>query len=158
MTSVYNSTHGIKQPKISTHNQICTQNISAPSVRGSESTWQMLTNIWPHNPSEVEQSCPCRDRQTAWGTGLLRDLLPFRHEIQQCQGLRGVLATAPKLCPHHHPFPPTNPQHEPLACEPTPGFYLQYLKWPFSSCAVRSYSIKWSYQWEQMVSCAKLWV
>lgn len=56
-------------------------------------------------PSEVEQSCPCRDRQTDWGTGLLRDLLPFRHEIQQCQGLRGVLTAAPKLCPQHHPSP-----------------------------------------------------
>lgn len=50
MTSVYSSTPRIKQPKISTHNQICTQNTSAPSVRGSESTLQTLTNIWPHNP------------------------------------------------------------------------------------------------------------
>lgn len=138
MTNVYSSTHRIKQPKISTHNQICTQNISAPSVRGSESTWQMLSTFGLTTPSEVEQSCPCRDRQTDWGTGLLRDLLPFRHKIQQCQGLRGVLTAAPKLSPQHHPSPPT-PQHEPLACELTPGFYLQYLKWPVSSGAVREF-------------------
>lgn len=50
MTSIYSSTHRIKQPKISTHDQICTQNTSAPSVRGSESTLQTLSNIWPHNP------------------------------------------------------------------------------------------------------------
>lgn len=48
ITNVYSSTHKIKQPKISTHNQICTRVTSAPSVRGSESTLQMLTNIWPH--------------------------------------------------------------------------------------------------------------
>lgn len=50
ITSVYSSIHRIKWPKNSTHNQICTQNTSAPSGRGSESTSQMLTNIWPHNP------------------------------------------------------------------------------------------------------------
>lgn len=137
MTSVYSGTHRIKQPKISTHNQICTQNISAPSVRGSESTWQMLTNIWPHNPQwgRIELSLQGQtDRLRHRVTQRPAPIQTRNSAVPRAPRCAGYCTQALSTPPS---FPPTNPQHKPLACELTPGFYLQYLKWPFSSCAVR---------------------